>query len=88
MMNKLRSARIHLVKFLFGVPLAAVLLLAFRSRWEPPPPVPAASEQVVNLAGIVVDSKTREPLAGVSIRCSKADLEQPPIPGTTSSGFL
>lgn len=75
MMNKLRSARIHLVKFLFGVPLAAVLLLAFRSRWEPPPPVPAASEQVVNLAGIVVDSKTREPLAGVSIRCSKAGLE-------------
>jgi TonB-dependent SusC/RagA subfamily outer membrane receptor len=32
MMNKIRSARVHLVKFLFIVPLMAVLLLAFRDR--------------------------------------------------------
>jgi TonB-dependent SusC/RagA subfamily outer membrane receptor len=32
MMNKSRSARLHLVKFLFVLPLLAVLLLAFRSR--------------------------------------------------------
>src|ERR1700722_16969320 len=30
MMNKIRSARLHLLKFLFIVPLAAVLLVAFR----------------------------------------------------------
>ncbi len=34
MMNKIRSARIHLVKFAFAVPLAAVLLLAFRKKSE------------------------------------------------------
>ncbi|WP_290709818.1 M56 family metallopeptidase, partial [Flavihumibacter sp. CACIAM 22H1] len=32
MMNKIRSARIQLVKFAFAVPLAAVLLLAFRKK--------------------------------------------------------
>jgi hypothetical protein len=32
MMNKIRSARFHLVKFLFIVPLIAVLLLAFRDK--------------------------------------------------------
>lgn len=34
MMNKIRSARIHLVKFAFAVPLAAILLLAFRKKQE------------------------------------------------------
>ncbi|WP_431211243.1 M56 family metallopeptidase [Puia sp. P3] len=33
MMNKSRSARLHLVKFLFVLPLLAVLLLAFRSTY-------------------------------------------------------
>jgi len=32
MMNKIRSARLHLVKFLFLLPLFAVLLVAFRSQ--------------------------------------------------------
>lgn len=34
MMNKLRTARIHLVRFLFILPLLSVLLLAFRSQWD------------------------------------------------------
>ncbi|GAB2652371.1 hypothetical protein GCM10027036_01780 [Flavihumibacter cheonanensis] len=34
MMNKIRSARIHLLKFAFAVPLAAILLLAFRKKQE------------------------------------------------------
>lgn len=34
MMNKSKSARLHLVKFLFVLPLVAVLLLAFRSTYE------------------------------------------------------
>ena len=34
MMNKVRSARVHLVKFLFVLPLLAVLLLAFRSTYK------------------------------------------------------
>jgi hypothetical protein len=32
MMNRLKSARVHLVKFLFVLPLLAVLLLAFRNK--------------------------------------------------------
>ena len=32
MMNKIRSARLHLLKFLFILPLMGVLLVAFRSR--------------------------------------------------------
>ncbi len=32
MMNKLKSAKVHLVKFLFVLPLIAVLLVAFRSK--------------------------------------------------------
>lgn len=34
MMNKFRSARFHLVKFLFILPLLSVLLLAFRNNWK------------------------------------------------------
>lgn len=34
MMNKIKSARVHLVKFLFVLPLLGVLLVAFRGRYE------------------------------------------------------
>jgi len=45
MMNKNKSARLQLVKFLFIVPFLAVLLIAFRtvSASAPPPPVLTAS---------------------------------------------
>lgn len=36
MMNKLKSARLHLIKFLFILPLLAVLLVAFRDRYSDP----------------------------------------------------
>jgi TonB-dependent SusC/RagA subfamily outer membrane receptor len=38
MMNKLRSAKVHLVKFLFVLPFVSVLLLAFRNDWKPADP--------------------------------------------------
>jgi hypothetical protein len=34
MMNKMKSAGVHLVKFLFILPLVAVLLVAFRNQYE------------------------------------------------------
>lgn len=34
MMNKIKSARVHLLKFMFVLPLAAIIMLAFRSRWD------------------------------------------------------
>lgn len=41
MMNQMKSARTHLLKFLFILPLLAVMLLAFRNEQKqlPPPPV-------------------------------------------------
>lgn len=34
MMNKIRSAKVHLVKFMFVLPLVSVMLLAFRNEWK------------------------------------------------------
>jgi hypothetical protein len=34
MMNKLKSAKLHLLKFLFLLPVVVVMLLAFRSKYE------------------------------------------------------
>jgi TonB-dependent SusC/RagA subfamily outer membrane receptor len=67
MMNKMRSARLHLLKFLFILPLLAVLLVAFRDRysglWEH-----AGGKPVVNVAGIVFDLESRAPISGVTVR--------------------
>ena len=50
-MNKIKSARIHLVKFLFILPLLGVLLVAFRNRYESGMQVkmqhPAVSKEVL-----------------------------------------
>ena len=66
MMNKMRSARVHLLKLLFLVPLVAVLLLAFRDRYPglfgPRGPV------YVNAAGIAISVPERTPLEGVVVR--------------------
>ena len=66
MMNKMRSARVNLLKFLFILPLLAVLLVAFRDRytglWHH-----AKGAPVVNIAGIVYDQESRQPIAGVAV---------------------
>lgn len=36
MMNKMESGKVHLIKFLFALPLIAAMLLAFRDRLIPP----------------------------------------------------
>jgi BlaR1 peptidase M56/TonB-dependent Receptor Plug Domain len=67
MMNKMRSARLHLVKLLFLLPLVAVLLLAFRDRAGKL--LQGHSGDVyVNAAGIVINSPDRKPLEGVLVR--------------------
>ena len=65
MMNKIRSARLHLVKFLFILPLIAVLLLAFRDQYQGVFRRPGAV--FINEAGIVVDMITHQPISGASI---------------------
>ncbi|MEQ1768157.1 MAG: carboxypeptidase-like regulatory domain-containing protein, partial [Methylotenera sp.] len=66
MMNKLQSAKLHLVKFLFVLPLLAVLLLAFRGRWKEQGK-DNNTDRKVSIAGLVVDAATRKPLADVTI---------------------
>jgi len=62
MMNKMKSARLHLGRFLFVLPLLAVLLVAFRGAGGGP------SGQNMITAGIVLDVSTRQPLAGVLVK--------------------
>jgi TonB-dependent SusC/RagA subfamily outer membrane receptor len=74
MMNKIRSARLHLLKLLFILPLITVLLVAFRDRytgiWRP-----ASGERYVNSAGLVIDIASKEPLAGVTVHETISGLE-------------
>lgn len=71
MMNKMKTAKAHLVKFLFILPLLAVLLVAFRNVIKHPEPVQAestqAAEKTILISGLVVNADNREPLAGVSL---------------------
>lgn len=71
MMNKIRSARIHLLRFLFLLPLLTVILLAFRSRH---PESRGKDAVFVNAAGIVIALPDKTPLAGVSVRVHGTDL--------------
>ena len=62
MMNKMKSAKMHLVKFLFLLPMLAVLLLAFRNQWQGASAPPVPKEPKVSVAGLVVDAATPQPL--------------------------
>ena len=73
MMNKMKSARLHLIKFLFLVPLVAVLLLAFRNKLKEPAAA-ATKEDKVSIAGLVVDAATRQPLAGAQLYCKEKNI--------------
>jgi TonB-dependent SusC/RagA subfamily outer membrane receptor len=78
MMNKLKSAKVHLIKFLFALPLTAILLLAFRdkiNRLEK-----STKEPVVKNAGIIIDVSTKDPIEGVAEAYNKniAIVDTPP----------
>ena len=66
MMNKFRSAKIHLIKFLFVLPLIAVLLISFRDKYEHIFKS-ANKEFVINKVGIVIDGANNHPLEGVKV---------------------
>jgi TonB-dependent SusC/RagA subfamily outer membrane receptor len=66
MMNKIKSARLHLLKFLFILPLLAVLLVAFRNKYDGMWKRPSGAVYV-NTAGMVEDANNKQPLAGVTV---------------------
>lgn len=65
MMNKLKSAKLHLIKFLFVLPLIAVLLVAFRDKYKNGFD---KRSSVCNIKGIVLDISTDLPLSGVTVK--------------------
>lgn len=62
MMNKIQTGKIHLLKFLFILPLMVVLLLAFRSNTKE-----VAGKNIFTVAGLVIDEITLQPVEGVII---------------------
>jgi hypothetical protein len=73
MMNKLRSARAHLLKLLFLLPLLALLLTAFRDRYAGW--LGSHGQIYVNTAGIVVSLPDQIPLEGAIVRERISGLE-------------
>ncbi len=72
MMNSIQSAKAHLLKFAFVLPLAAVLLLAFRS---PLTAISAPGPYKMIFAGIVYDDVTKMPVTGAIIKDSISGKE-------------
>jgi hypothetical protein len=62
MMNKIKSAKVHLLKFLFIAPVLLVVLVSFRNY---------SSNKEKDYAGIVLDIGTYKPIAGVQIKEEK-----------------
>lgn len=62
MMNKIKTAQVHLFRFLFLLPLMAVILVAFRNS-----PLSGNGSPVLRYAAMVIDADTKKPLPDVSV---------------------
>ncbi|MBC7849403.1 MAG: hypothetical protein H7Y31_06690, partial [Chitinophagaceae bacterium] len=71
MMNKIKTARMHLLRFMFILPLVAVLLLAFRNNYNANEPIIPGT---VKYDGIIVDVSSQLPVADVSVKDSRTGL--------------
>ncbi len=72
MMNRIQSARVHLLKFIFIIPLMAVLLVSFRGRVSRL--LYGGGQLTVNVAGVVTDDQNLQPLQGVTVRDNTSGL--------------
>ena len=72
MMNKTKSAKRQLLRLLFLLPATAILLLAFRNKWQSDEPNNA--DKRVSIAGLVVDATTMKPVAGATIICKEKNI--------------
>ncbi|HEX2627714.1 MAG TPA: M56 family metallopeptidase [Chitinophagaceae bacterium] len=83
MMNKIKSAKVHLLRFLFVLPLLAILLVSFREKISrllhddkaktetainEETAAPTPALQNMYVAGKVVDQNTYEPMANVPLK--------------------
>ncbi len=62
MMNKFKHTKVHLLKFLFLIPLIVVSLLSFRQQSDISDKV-----KLYTVAGIMIDNETMQPLADVAV---------------------
>ena len=80
MMNKMRTARMHIVKFLFMLPLVAVLLIAFRKKeYE----ADSGRSQLRNMSRAIAESSA----AVVNDTTPKAKANKEQIENRTSDHF-
>lgn len=76
MMNKARSTRIHLIKFVFTLPLICFLLVAFREHGAQFPSILSSNGNKTSgssraiICGILRDSESGKPLSGYEIKIS------------------
>jgi beta-lactamase regulating signal transducer with metallopeptidase domain len=61
MMNKIKSAKVHLLKFLFILPLMAILLLAFRNK------LMDHRAPVIKYVAMIIDADSKQPIEGVKV---------------------
>lgn len=73
MMNKISSAKVHLIKFLFVLPLIAIVVLAFRKE-----------EPSLKYAVIVYDAETLKPIPDVRVKGIYTNVEYT----TDAAGYI
>ncbi|MGN6492684.1 MAG: M56 family metallopeptidase [Agriterribacter sp.] len=77
-MNQAKSARLHLLKFLFIIPLAAVVLLSFRKVKQQP-----GSDSVYTVMGVLFDEVTLQPIPDGIVKDSVSGISSK----TNNKGF-
>lgn len=70
MMNKMKNTRIHLLKFLFIMPLITVMIMAFRKDHST-----LVNKTMLSLSGITFDKITELPISGVTVRDSASGTQ-------------
>jgi beta-lactamase regulating signal transducer with metallopeptidase domain len=68
MMNKMKTARIHLIRFLFVLPLMCVLIVACRSNIETLVDGKQVDKSIFYVAGTVMDGVTGEPVRNLPLK--------------------
>lgn len=66
MMNKIKSAKVHLLKFLFVLPLLAILVLAFRTTLKKDSR--SLHNREITISGIVMQADNYTPLSNVHFK--------------------
>ena len=91
MMNKMKSARIQLIRFLFVLPLLFVLLVAFRQDIESKINVAGKKyvqdDQIVYISGLVLEKETGKPISNLPLELRLGDHNTMKTISTDSDGF-